>query len=198
MPVYPGTEPPEITPACTIASHGFCETKLSFYSHTGTHIDAPRHLLKDGKSLDQFPLDYFYNTACIIRLPKYQHAPIACSDLYAFEPRIRSSKIILICTGWSSYWNSPAYFRDYPLLSIEAAHWLSQFSLYAIGVDAISVDAIDAETLQIHDCFLRKNILIIENLTNLSSIDQPSFTLSMFPLKTAQADGLSTRVVAIL
>jgi len=52
MPVYPGTEPPRLEVGCSITEHGFAEKRLSFFSHTGTHIDAPSHLLAKGKSLD--------------------------------------------------------------------------------------------------------------------------------------------------
>jgi arylformamidase len=52
MPVYPGTEPPRIEDACTIPEHGFAEKRLTMFSHTGTHIDAPGHILAGGARLD--------------------------------------------------------------------------------------------------------------------------------------------------
>ena len=48
MPVYPGTEQPRLTTACTIEEVGYRETLLHMYSHTGTHMDAPAHMLPDG------------------------------------------------------------------------------------------------------------------------------------------------------
>ena len=53
MPVYPGTEQPRIITGCSIEKDGFLEKKLTFYSHTGTHMDAPAHMLKDGKCLEK-------------------------------------------------------------------------------------------------------------------------------------------------
>lgn len=44
MPVYPGTEPPKLTPANSYERDGFKETLLSLYTHTGTHIDPPAHI----------------------------------------------------------------------------------------------------------------------------------------------------------
>ena len=55
MPVYPGTEPPRLTAACTMEKDGFRETLLEMYSHTGTHMDAPAHMLPNGRTLDDFP-----------------------------------------------------------------------------------------------------------------------------------------------
>ena len=59
MPVYPETEPPKLTPSNTFEQHGFRETLLTMGSHTGTHMDAPAHMLRDGKTLDQFPADKY-------------------------------------------------------------------------------------------------------------------------------------------
>ena len=55
MPVYPGTEPPELTTANTYAADGFQETLLRMYSHTGTHIDPPAHLFAGARTLDRYP-----------------------------------------------------------------------------------------------------------------------------------------------
>ena len=59
MPVYPGTEPPRLTAACTMEKDGFRETLLEMYSHTGTHMDAPAHMLPKGRTLDDFPAETF-------------------------------------------------------------------------------------------------------------------------------------------
>ena len=57
MPVYPGTEQPQLTTACTIEEAGYRETLLHMYSHTGTHMDAPAHMITDGQTLDDFPAE---------------------------------------------------------------------------------------------------------------------------------------------
>ena len=81
MPVYPETEPPKLTPSNTFEQHGFRETLLTMGSHTGTHMDAPAHMLRDGKTLDQFPADKYIGTAYVLD----------CSDLAGKEARGRSS-----------------------------------------------------------------------------------------------------------
>ena len=80
MPVYPETEPPKLTPSNTFEQHGFRETLLTMGSHTGTHMDAPAHMLRDGKTLDQFPADKYIGTAYVLD----------CSDLAGKEiPKAR-------------------------------------------------------------------------------------------------------------
>ena len=71
MPVYPVTEPPKLSPSNSFEQHGFRETLLTKGSHTGTHMDAPAHMLRDGKTLEQFPADKYVGTA-------YE---LDCSDL---------------------------------------------------------------------------------------------------------------------
>ena len=66
MPVYPGTEPPVIVTGCTVAEDGFFEKKITLFSHTGTHIDAPAHLLEDGRTLDYFPVDRYVGPAIVL------------------------------------------------------------------------------------------------------------------------------------
>ena len=66
MPVYPGTEPPKLTPANSYERDGFKETLLSLYTHTGTHIDPPAHIFPDGRTLDEFPPEQFIGKALVI------------------------------------------------------------------------------------------------------------------------------------
>ena len=66
MPVYPGTEPPKLTPANSYERDGFKETLLSLYTHTGTHIDPPAHIFPDGRALDVFPPEQFIGKALVI------------------------------------------------------------------------------------------------------------------------------------
>ena len=66
MPVYPGTECPTLEPANSYEKDGFKETKLHFYSHTGTHIDPPYHLFSNRTALDEFDASQFVGTALVI------------------------------------------------------------------------------------------------------------------------------------
>ena len=52
MPVSPGTEQPRLTTACTVSQCGYRETLLHMYSHTGTHMDAPAHMIDGALPLD--------------------------------------------------------------------------------------------------------------------------------------------------
>ncbi|MDD3365076.1 MAG: cyclase family protein, partial [Syntrophomonas sp.] len=75
--------------------------------------------------------------------------------------------------------------------------WLTQFHLKGIGIDAISIDAMDSTAFSVHQIFMQRNILIIENLANLASLDSDQFLFSVLPLKTKNADGSPARAIAM-
>ena len=66
MPVYPGTEPPRLTTACTVSQCGYRETLLHMYSHTGTHMDAPAHMMDGAPTLDSFGPDRFVGRGYVL------------------------------------------------------------------------------------------------------------------------------------
>ncbi|EHQ87859.1 cyclase family protein [Desulfosporosinus youngiae] len=197
MPVYPGTERPVLQKANTLEKDGFQEAKITMYSHTGTHIDAPAHMLRDGLYLDDFKIDQFIGKALILDFSKINVPLVELDNLRPYEEKIRKVDFIILRTGWSNYWGEDKYYENFPTLSEESAQWLSEFALKGIGIDAISIDGMNTDTFAIHKMFLGKNILIIENLTNLESIGQESFILSIMPLKTKNADGSPVRAFSI-
>ncbi len=107
-------------------------------------------------------------------------------------------QFLILYTGWEHFWGQQEYFQGFPVLSPAAARWLTQFNLKAVGVDAISVDPVEAASpLPIHKIFLGQEILLIENLCNIQPLIGRNFTLCCLPLKTRRADGAPARAVAI-
>jgi kynurenine formamidase len=198
MPVYPGTEPPVFITECTIEDTGFLENKITLYSHTGTHIDAPAHLIKDAKTLNMLPITHFYGNAFLLNLAQTKNRTISIDDLYTHQKTIEAAEFLLIHTGWSRYWGSDKYFSDYPILSLEAADWLCGFGLKGIGFDTISADIEDTQDFPVHKAFLQQDTIIIENLTHLDKLPCDHVIFSCFPLKINEADGSPVRAVAIM
>jgi kynurenine formamidase len=178
MPVYPGTEPPIITSPCTLEKHGFIEKKLVFYSHTGTHIDAPAHIFPHAPTLDQMPADSFIGRGSVIDLTGVEEHKINISHLGPYENLFKRSDFILLHTGWDRFWGREKYFRAYPVLTGDAAVWIRGFGLKGIGVDMISVDETDTTTFPVHKILLEGSVLI-ENLTNLEKLPETGFTFSL-------------------
>ena len=198
MPVYPGTQSPEISQGSTFNVDGFLEQKITMVTHTGTHLDAPAHIIENGRTLDGFPTDYFYGRGICIRTGNITANTIGVKDLVPYESRIKGCDFVLLNTGWSRWWGDERYFEDYPVLSVEAAKWLGRFGLNGVGFDTISADPILAENWPVHNLFLGKDTIIIENLTNLEALPDTPFTFSCLPLKIVKADGSPVRAVAVL
>lgn len=198
MPVYPGTEPPGIEDACTIEADGFAEKRLCFYSHTGTHVDAPGHILAGAPRLDDFPAGSFIGSGCALDVSACPGGRIEVADLARHERRIAAAEFVLLNTGWAKYWGEPRYFGAYPVLTEAAARWLAGFPLKGLGLDAISVDATNSTTLPIHRILLARNLLVIENLTGLERLLGREFLFSCLPLKLEGGDGSPVRAVALV
>ncbi len=193
MPVFPGTESPELKEICTISNDGFSEKLLSMSSHAGTHIDAPAHMLDGGLCLDEFPADHFTGKAFVLncrligRDITIEHLPD--------ESILKEVSFLLLNTGWDKKWGSPQYFEGFPALSEEAAEYLAGFGLKGLGTDALSVDLMESETFIVHRTLLKKNMVMIENLTGLDKLED-IVMISVFPLKIKHADGSPVRAVA--
>jgi len=197
MPVFPGTEPPIFEEANTIEKDGFAEAKITFYTHTGTHMDAPAHMMKGGLTLDQYPIDYFIGDALVLDLTDITSEEIDISHLIPFQDKISKVDFVILKTGWSKYWGEKEYFIGFPALSENAAKWLTEFKLKGIGIDAISIDSMLSTTFRVHQIFFEKNMIIIENIANLDAVECENFIFSCMPLKTQKADGSPIRGVAI-
>lgn len=197
MPVFPGTEPPVLAISCSLEEHGFLERKISMYSHTGTHIDAPAHMLAGGSTLDGFSVEKFLGRACV-----YQHGSvdrnITVRHLSPLTGLLSSADFLLIATGWDRFWGENEYFGDFPVLEAATARWLGQFGLKGIGVDVISADAMASTDFQVHRILLGNNMVIVENLKNLTKIPGNSCNFSCLPLHFQDADGSPVRAVAMI
>ena len=198
MPLWPGTPAPKFDDLHTIERDGFGERWLQLSSHTGTHLDAPAHIVEGAASIDRMPVDAFIGKGTVLDCRETRHGAITLEALLEFLAQIQQAEFLLLHTGWSRFWGSDAYNRDYPVLSAEAAEWLAGAGLKGIGIDAPSFDAWDSEKLPVHRCLLGAGLLLIENLTALDQLADSFFLLSVLPLNIAGAEGCPVRVVGIL
>lgn len=200
--LYPGTFPPVFEIMNSVERDGFAELKISTVLHIGTHIDAPTHMIAGTRSIDQFPVDKFFGKALVI--PCHHKKELDLEFIQTFEDRIAQIDFILFFTGWQDKWNTKGYFQDCPTLTPEAANWLTGFNLKGIGIDSFSLDSVisagkvSAETFPKHHILLEKEILLIENLTNLDKLPDDGFWFQCLPLNIENADGSPVRAIAMI
>ena len=198
MPVYPGTEPPILEPANTYDRDGFRETKISMYSHTGTHMDPPAHLFRDRTTLDAFPPEQFIGKALVIDCTSLKEGePITMDHLSRYGTKAETADFLLFYLGWDVRWGSEAYFGDYPCIDDSVLEYILEGSYKGIGFDVIVLDPIAAGNLTRHKkLFQTRDIINIENLCNLGLCGNELFWFSCFPLKIRDCDGSPIRAVA--
>lgn len=198
MPVYPGTEPPIFTPANTYEKDGFKETKISMFTHTGTHMDPPAHLFPGRTTLDQFPAEQFIGRALVVDcrgLP--DGGAITMEHLRKYGNLADEADFLLFCLGWDQYWGTDDYFGDYPCIDDAVLDHILAGSYKGIGFDVIGLDPIADTNLTRHKkLFAHKDIVNIENLKALDKCPAGLFWFSCYPLKLAGADGSPIRAVA--
>lgn len=187
MPIYPGDPATKIELAETIEKNGCEDHYVSFGTHAGTHIDAPSHMILNGKTLDQFPLEKFTGRGVSIKIQNKRF------DLVTIQTaNIQEGDIVLFHTGMNERYSAKDYFEEYPTFPEELVQYLIQKKVSMVGVDACSVDH---EAFIAHTLFLKNDILILENLTNLEILEGKNFTVYAFPLNFS-LDGSPVRVVA--
>jgi kynurenine formamidase len=189
-PVYPGDPETKFETITTVEQDGHTDHYISVVNHTGTHIDAPMHMLAGGKGLSDFPIDYFVGRGVYIKVENNNF------DLESVKKAdIKAGDIVLFHTGMSDHYHAPVYFENIPAMSGEVAQYLVDSKVKMVGLDTGSAD--NQENHPIHKTLLGGDILIIENMTNLAQLAGKKFIVYALPLKL-EVDGAPTRAIAII
>lgn len=198
MSCYPGTPLPQSVPFCTIEADGFNERMLTFSSHTGTHVELPLHMSDGASSLDAFGVEQFVGRGVVLDVESVSGGTIPLARLLPHRDLIENAEFVLLHSGWARHWGTQRYLSGYPVLSLEAAEWLAGFRLKGIGVDTVSVDPADSEGYPVHNLFLAKGTLIVENLVyHDRRLFGTGFQFFCLPLKLEGAEAAPVRAVAV-
>jgi len=169
-------------------------------THNGTHIDAPLHWVRRGKTIDSLPLEKFVGYATIIYLPdKKSFSPITLEDLDA-HPEVQKGDILIIRTDWSNRLGTPQFFTEPPYLTLSAVDWILDKKVKLLGVDLPCIE--DVRVLKtgispVHKKLLENEIPIIEGLVNLDSVGEGRIFLIAVPINLKGADAAPARVIGI-
>ena len=177
--------------------------------HGFTHMDAPRHMVPGGPTLDDLDLSRVVGPAAVIDLSDIlPNEEITEARLAAAADHLAPGEIALFRTCWDQQrnWQTEAFWRDAPYMSRAACEWLLTRGPTACAFDFPQDYTIrlllDGELRPIpehvtHDVLLRNNVTLIEYLVNTSAVKGTRTFLSALPVKMAGADGAPARVVAI-
>ncbi len=200
MPVYPGDPSPTFEPYATLAKNGVNLTKMTLGSHTGTHLDAPRHFIENGLGIDEIPPAKLIGESYVADLSsKSIGTGINAQDLrQKLEGRIAGDDIVICYTGCSEHWGDESVSRNYTYLTGDAANYLVSKKVRAVGIDFLSVEKFKAPEPVAHKILLSNGIFIIESLSNaVKQFVESRILLVCTPIKLLNGDGAPARVIAI-
>jgi arylformamidase len=188
--VYPGDPLVRVTVWSSIAQNAeFNVSAIALGSHTGTHVDAPRHCFDGAATVDTLPLDVLCGPAALIDAkPAGEHAeaPLSLPELPEGATRL------LLRTRGGAGWDSDSALGG-PGLDEHSALRLIRHGVRLVGIDRLSIAA-GAATLPVHRLLLEAGVVILEGL-DLSHAPPGRYGLLCLPLKLANGDGAPTRVV---
>ncbi|TKX46143.1 MULTISPECIES: cyclase family protein [Halorubrum] len=209
MPTYPGDPDVTLAPAATHEADGYATSELRTGTHAGTHVDAPRHTVRGGESIDERDVGRFAFDARLVDPrplePREPIRPGALPEPDALDPAV---DLLVLRTGWESHWGTDRY-RDHPYLTAAAAERCREAGV-GVGLDAFGPDptptaggGADGEASEdgepagtpAHDVLLGASLPVVENLCGLDGLPA-RFRLSAFPLRLRGADGSPVRAVA--
>jgi arylformamidase len=200
MPVYPGDPSPSFVSYATLKKDGVNLTKMTLGSHTGTHIDAPRHFIADGIGIDQISPSKLVGEAYVTDMSsKPMGSGITSQDLHgALEGRVADDDIVVIYTGCSERWDDESIRRNYTYLTGDAAEYLVSKKVRAVGIDFLSVEKFRAPAPVAHKSLLSNGIFIIESLNQATKQFVGKRVLMIcLPIKLQNGDGAPSRIVVV-
>lgn len=206
MPVYPGDPPVACRSLATVPADGYRVTELGIDTHSGTHVDAPAHMLADGRTIDEYDPGTFQFDARIVDLTSLQpRTPIDPETLRNATGREAADPVDLLVlhTGWDRHWGSDEYF-DHPYLTGAAAATIVDWGCH-VAVDAPNVDPTPTENAgtdepdgyPAHRALFGADHLLLENLRGLHRLPVDEvIDVRAYPLLVADGDGAPVRAVA--
>ena len=202
LPIYHGAPAMPLDPKCAVIVHHTIDsmkynmTQLMMSTHHGTHLDAPFHFFRDGRTVDKLDLTKCIGPAELLNFadlpPGYSLTP---KDIKRYEKRITPGSRILLRTDWWRTFPKKEYLTDWPMISPGLAKWLVKKDIAMLGVETPGVHP--AEWEKVHKILLRAEIVIVEGLACLNKIKRNQVFFIAAPLKIKGRDGSPVRALAI-
>src|SRR3954462_4467930 len=161
MPPDPGNPQFELQPGTRLPQGGRSNvSRLVMGTHTGTHVDAPKHFFDDRGGVDSLALDLLLGRGRVVEIPK--RGGIGSEELAAAG--LREDLRVLFKTPNSALWNDPGFHPEYTYLTEEGAQYLVGQGVKVIGVDYLSVEQFNKAGAPAHRALLANGVVIIEGL----------------------------------
>ena len=194
MPIYPGDAPLKVDFLFHMnKGDRFTLSKLDMGVHTGTHVDAPMHFVRDGISTDKIPLATFIGPVLVIDC-----APdaLAVDAAELNKHQWRGAKRIFFRTrnsrnGWMT---DPNFHKDFTFIAPDAAKLMADAGVVLVGIDYLSAENFGWKEPLTHRALLGKGIPIVEGL-DLRAVTGGEYDLILLPMKVIGHEGIAVRAI---
>jgi arylformamidase len=190
LPLFPGDPPVKIEPETMLARGDSANvSRITMSTHSGTHLDPPRHFNDHGNTIDTLPLSLFVGRAQVAEINGIQ--AIGREELSRLP--LEGEERLLLKTDNSLLWDQPGFSGDFAHLTPVGARYLVEKGIKLIGIDYLSIESIHGDG-EVHRLLLDNGVVILEGL-NLTGIVAGSYELICLPLKISGGDGAPVRAV---
>jgi arylformamidase len=196
LPVWPGDPALVLEQTMSISKGEVANvTRINSSVHVGTHIDAPRHFIDGGRTIEQLPLEVLTGPCYVAQLPDGVEA--ITSEVLERTEITSEMKRVLFGTRNSHLWarGESKFQTDFVGITEDGAEWLVERGVQLVGVDYLSV-APYSDVIPTHLVLLRQGVIVVEGL-NLSNVMRGFYDLYCLPLKIAGSDGAPARAILI-
>ncbi len=169
-------------------------TQMSLSAHTGTHMDAPRHFIKDGRTMESLPLEAVVGPCRVIEL-KHKEA-ITVEELKPYKLK-KGERVLFKTRNSTKSWKmakTSVFDEKFIYIPASTAQYLVDCGIQTVGVDYLSVGGYMKDGVECHQILLGAEVWIIEGL-NLAKIKPGKYDLICLPLKILGADGAPARAI---
>jgi arylformamidase len=193
-PVYPGNAPLKFDFVSDMRrGDGFTLSALSLGAHSGTHIDAPSHFIRDGATIDRVPLERLIGPARVIEIPDAIES-INAAELNKHKWRGAQRVLFRTRNSQRGWMHDSTFHRDFAYIAPDAARLLADAGMQLVGVDYISAEQFGAPAPLTHRALLGKGIPVVEGLV-LEKIPPGDYDLIVLPIKIGGHEGAPARAV---
>lgn len=190
--VWPGDPPVRIEMVNDMhLGHEANLSRLDISAHTGTHMDAPRHFVKEGLSLDKMPLKVGIGTARVIGIEDRHSIKV---DELRQHDILKDERILFKTKNSETDWTEKPFMYDFVHLETDAAKYLAEKRILLCGIDYLSVSGINKNETQVHRALLETGIWVIEGLF-LKDVEPGCYEMVCLPVKIENSDGAPARVL---
>jgi len=196
LPLWPG-DPPFGLERVTSMEAGAHDnvSRLNMGVHTGTHVDAPFHFIRDGRTAESLSLSVLTGPALVVRIP--DQVPLISAEVLEQAQIPSGEERLLFRTSNSALWGQGTreFHPGFVAIPADGAEWLVRRGVRLVGVDYLSVSPYQ-NSVPTHRTLLQEGVVILEGL-DLSAVPPGKYTLYCLPLKLVGSDGAPARAILV-